>query len=296
MSNIWIIITGILVAICSGSLGCYLVLQKRAMLADAISHAVLPGIVIAYLLSGDRSPYLMLIAASISGLVATFLVDWLEKKVGLQADSSIGVTYTWMFAVGIILLAYFAGQTDLDQECVLFGELIYVPLHKTEIFGFKIPIATTRLSILMLVIIGFLIACGRSLQLYSFDSAFAAFKGLSTTLLHYTFLGLISTTTVFSFESVGVILVIALLVIPPISAKLWASSVNKMILISVIYSIASVLIGFALAYYLDNTLSATITLSSAALFILSFIVKQILVRKKIEQNFSTASISHEGRV
>lgn len=296
MSNVWIIITGILVALCTGTLGSYLVLQKRAMLADAISHAVLPGIVIAYLLSGDRSPYLMLIAASLSGLLATFLVDWLEKKVGLHADSSIGVTYTWMFAVGIILLSYFAGQTDLDQECVLFGELIYVPLHKIEVLGFKIPIATTRLSILLLLIIGFLIACGRSLQLYSFDSAFATFKGLSTTLLHYSFLGLISTTTVFSFESVGVILVIALLVIPPISAKLWANTINSMILISAIYSTLSVGIGFAIAYYFDNTLSATITLSSAALFIVSFALKQIFIRKKIEQNFSSIRESHKVRV
>lgn len=296
MNNIWIILTGILVALSASSLGTFLVLQKKSMLADAISHAVLPGIVLAYLISGNRSPFLLLMGAAISGILATFLIDWLEKKVGLQADSSIGVTYTWMFAIGIILLAFFAGNTDLDQECVLFGELVYVPLYKTSIAGISIPNSTLRLLFLFIAILIFLSIFGKSLTLYSFDPGFAVFKGLATTILHYMFLGLVSTTTVFSFESVGVVLVIALLVIPPISAKIWANSIKDMLMLSAAYSIVTVLIGFTFAYFTDGSVSASITLSSAFLFLLSFILKQIIVRKKVEQNFAMRVESNEMRV
>lgn len=296
MSNFWILFTGVCVALSAGSLGCFLILQKKIMLADAISHAVLPGIVIAFLLSGTRSPVWMLLGASLSGLFTVYLVDWLERKVGLQSDSSIGVTYTWLFALGIILLAVFANKTDIDQECVLFGELIYVPLAKMNIGGFNIPEASIRLFLLLIAVILFIILCYRSLVLHSFDPKFAAIKGAATVFMQYAFLGMISTTTVFSFESVGVVLVIALLVIPPVSARVWVSNIKSMLFVSAFYSIASVILGFIMAYLFDGTLGATITICSMFLFLLSFFLKQIFVRKQSKKLFSFAVESDKVRV
>src|SRR5690606_24945826 len=112
----WIILTGALVAISAGLLGCFLVLRRMSMIGDAISHAVLPGIVIAYLISGSREPITVLIGASVLGLVTTFMIEYLQKKAKVQGDAAIGVTYTFLFAVGIILISLFAGQVDIDQR------------------------------------------------------------------------------------------------------------------------------------------------------------------------------------
>src|SRR3990170_8563959 len=128
MNDLYIILTAALVSTSCALLGCFLVLRKMAMVGDAISHAVLPGIVLAFLISGSRDSITMLVGAGLIGIVTTFLIEFLHKKAKLQTDASIGVTFTWLFAVGVVLISLFAGQVDLDQDCVLYGEIAYVPL------------------------------------------------------------------------------------------------------------------------------------------------------------------------
>jgi manganese/zinc/iron transport system permease protein len=128
MEALQIIITGSLVAISCGLLGSYLILRRMAMIGDAISHAVLPGIVIAFLLTGSRESVPMLIGAGLIGILTTFLIEFIHKKGKLQTDASIGVTFTVLFAIGVILISALAGKVDLDQECVLYGEIAYVPI------------------------------------------------------------------------------------------------------------------------------------------------------------------------
>nr|WP_317170087.1 metal ABC transporter permease [Rhodocytophaga rosea] len=127
MNAFWIILAGSLVAVCCSLLGCYLILRKMAMVGDAISHAVLPGIVLAFLFTGSRDSVPMLLGAGILGVLCTFLIEFFHTKARLQTDASIGVTFTWLFALGVILITVFAGQVDLDQDCVLYGEIAYIP-------------------------------------------------------------------------------------------------------------------------------------------------------------------------
>src|SRR6478752_4292588 len=110
MSSFWIILTGALVAVTCSLLGCYLILRRMAMVGDAISHAVLPGIVLAFLISGSRQTIPMLIGAGLLGILTTFLIEFLHKKARLQEDASIGVTLTWLFALGVILISVFANK------------------------------------------------------------------------------------------------------------------------------------------------------------------------------------------
>src|SRR4051812_23293078 len=128
MDTIFIILTGSLVAASCGLLGCYLVLRKMALIGDAISHAVLPGIVIAFLISGSRDSLVMIAGAGVIGLLTTFLIEFLHRKARLQEDASIGVIFTTLFALGVILISYYAENIDLDQDCVLYGEIAFVPL------------------------------------------------------------------------------------------------------------------------------------------------------------------------
>ena len=128
MAEFYIILTGAIVAISCGLLGCYLVLRKMAMVGDAISHAVLPGIVLAYLVSSSRDNIPMLIGAAVFGVLTTIIIELFHKQAKLQVGASIGITFTWLFAIGIIMISLFASEVDIDQDCVLYGEIAYVPL------------------------------------------------------------------------------------------------------------------------------------------------------------------------
>ncbi|HOY50067.1 MAG TPA: metal ABC transporter permease, partial [Flavobacteriales bacterium] len=127
LNDFWIVLTASLISLCCVIPGTFLVLRRMAMFGDAISHAVLPGLVIAYMISGSRASMYMLPGAAASGLLVTFLIEWVNKRMRIQSDAAIGLIYTFLFAIGVILISAYTAQTDLDQDCVLYGEIAYVP-------------------------------------------------------------------------------------------------------------------------------------------------------------------------
>lgn len=281
MIAFWIILTGALVAISCGLLGCFLVLRKMSMVGDAISHAVLPGIVIAFLLSGSRDTGLMLVGAAATGMLATMLITYFHRRAKLQADASIGITFTFMFAVGIILISAFAGHVDIDQDCVLYGEIAYVPVDlwitaDGTIMG---PHAVYILSALLLLIIVFVTLGYQKLMLTSFDPGFAKSIGIPTGLWHYLLMAAVSLATVGSFESVGAILVVAFLVGPPATAYLLTHSLRRMIWITVGLGIFVAASGYLLASWLDASVAGCMAVMVGICFSLAFIRQQTQKRK-----------------
>lgn len=273
MDALYIISVGSLVAITCGLLGCFLILRKMAMVGDAISHAVLPGIVIAFLISSSRDSFTMLIGAGIIGVLTTFLIEFFHKKGNLQADASIGVTFTWLFALGVILISFFAGEVDLDQDCVLHGEIAYVPLdlwisdtgiiygpRSLYISGFVL------IAVLLFIVIGY-----KELYLTTFDSAFASAIGISTSLWHYLLMSSVSLTTVASFESVGAILVVALLIAPAATAYLLTENFKIMLVITSIIGVLIAVFGYYLASYLNGSIAGAMAAMSGVFFILVFL-------------------------
>src|SRR5687768_1133639 len=191
MNDLYIILTAALVSVSCALLGCFLILRRMAMVGDAISHAVLPGIVIAFLVSGARDSVTMLIGAGLIGIVTTFLIEFLHKKAKLQTDAAIGVTFTWLFAVGVVLISLFAGKVDLDQDCVLYGEIAYVPLDIIiSSTGANLgPRAIYIMGGVLLIILIFIKVGYKELFLTTFDPAYATAIGISTTLWHYLLMG-----------------------------------------------------------------------------------------------------------
>jgi manganese/zinc/iron transport system permease protein len=257
MDAFWIILTGALVATSCGLLGAFLILRKMAMVGDAISHAVLPGIVIAFLLAESRAAVPMLIGAAAIGVLTTLIIELLYQKARLQVDASIGITFTWLFAIGIILISLYAGQVDLDQDCVLYGEIAYVPLDlwitdSGKILG-PVPVWITggvTLLVLGLVTIGY-----KGLQLTAFNAEYAAAIGISTAFWHYLLMSAVSITTVVSFESVGAILVVAFLIVPPATAYLLTERLPVMLGLSVVFGILSSVGGYYLAAWIDGSIA-----------------------------------------
>ncbi|NNC95743.1 MAG: metal ABC transporter permease [Chitinophagales bacterium] len=273
MDAFWIILTGTLVAVSASLLGVFLILRKMSMIGDAISHAVLPGIVIAFLLTNSSSQIPMIIGASLVGVLATFLIESLHRKSKLQTDASIGIIFTFLFAVGIILVSQYTGQVDLDQECVLYGEIAFVPLDRwVTASGIDLgPRNIWTLGACCLAIIATIIIGYKGLYLTTFDQTFAASLGISTVAWHYTLMTGVSLTTVVSFESVGAILVVAFLIVPASTAYLLTDDLKIMLILAALIGFLSVLSGYYVAVYLDASIAACMALMSGVFFAIAFL-------------------------
>jgi manganese/zinc/iron transport system permease protein len=289
MSAFWIILTGSIIAVTGGLLGSFLILRKMAMVGDAISHAVLPGIVLAFLLSGSRDSLPMLIGAASLGVFVTIFIEFLHKKARLQTDASIGISFTSLFAIGVILISYYAGQVDLDQDCVLYGEISYVPLDMiyTESGLTLGPRAVWISGANLLLTIGFIIVGFRGLTITTFNEEFAKSLGISTLFWHFTLMSFVSLTTVVSFESVGAILVVAFLIVPAASAYLLTDKLLNMLLLSTLFGVLSAIGGYYLAAMIDGSVAGAMASVSGLLFFIIFgfsILRRKTQTQMIEQS------------
>ncbi|MGQ3479030.1 metal ABC transporter permease [Paenibacillus sp. TY11] len=271
MSSFYVILTGMLVAGGCSIVGCFLVLRKMAMIGDAISHAVLPGIVIAFLISGSKDSVWMMFGAAVLGLLTVYLIQLFQQS-GLQSDAAIGVVFTTLFAIGVLLVSVFASNVHLDMDHVLYGEIAYVPWNTLEIAGFDVGpravwITGAMFLINMLVVGGFF----KQFKITSFDPALAASLGIPVVFFHYLLMSLVSLTTVASFESVGAILVVGMLVVPPLTAYLLTEKLSRMIVYSVGFGAISSIVGFYTASVLDASIAACMLCVSGVLLLLAFL-------------------------
>jgi manganese/zinc/iron transport system permease protein len=266
-----IMLTGALVAASAGLVGCFLILRRMALLGDAISHAVLPGIALAFLLSGSRSSIWMVLGAGALGLVTTFLVQSLQRA-GVQEDAGIGVSFTSLFAIGVVIVSLFAGKVDLDLDCVLYGEIAYTPWDQLTVAG--IALGPESVWVMGLVFLLNVVVIGlfyKEFKITSFDPAMAAAVGINVTLVHYLLMGLVSVTTVGAFESVGAILVVAMMIIPAATAYLLTERLGTMLTLSMLQGAVSAVAGYFVARWLDSSIAAAMTVVSGGLFTLAFV-------------------------
>lgn len=277
MDGFWIILSGTLIAISCGLLGAYLVLRKMAMVGDAISHAVLPGIVLAYLFSASRETIPMLIGAAVLGVLTSILIELFYKQARLQVDASIGITFTWLFAIGIILISVFAGQVDLDQDCVLYGEIAYVPLDLWYTSsGINLGPRTVWIAtILLLLILAFIWFGRRGLFITTFNEEYAKALGINVAFWHYALMGSVSLTSVVSFESVGAILVVAFLIVPPATAYLITTSLKPMLWLTAFFGFLSSLGGYFLAVWINGSIAGAMATVAGILFLCVWIFSLI---------------------
>ena len=277
MEAFWIILTGTLVAVSCGLLGAFLILRKMAMVGDTISRSVLPGIVLAYLVAESRAAIPMLIGAAALGVLTTVMIEWLYRSARLQSDASIGITFTWLFALGIILISAFAGQVDLDQDCVLYGEIAYVPLDLWLLADGRSlgPVAAWLSGGVLLLILLIITGGYKGLQVTTFNPEFAAALGISTGFWHYLLMSAVSLTTVVSFESVGAILVVAFLIVPPATAYLLTDRLPVMLGLTALFGLLSAAGGYYLAVWLNGSIAGAMAVVAGVFLALALGWKQL---------------------
>ncbi|MDA0778237.1 MAG: metal ABC transporter permease [Bacteroidetes bacterium] len=280
MNDFYTILTASLVAINCALMGGFLMMRKMVMIGDAISHAVLPGIFVAYYISGSTASLPILAGAAFSGILATLMIEWFTKKARLQSDAAIGVSYTLLFAIGIILISKWGQNADLDQQCVLYGEIEQISFWLQPIaFGIVLPKQTVILLAVAVLLTGAVVWGYKGLFITTFDPDFALSTGVAVTFWHYFLMSGVSLTTVVSFESVGAILVIAFLSGPPAIAYLLTEDFKKMLILACLVGILCSIGGYYAAKWLDVSVAGAISTFIGLVFMIVFIGTSLLKRK-----------------
>ncbi|HKQ40497.1 MAG TPA: metal ABC transporter permease, partial [Verrucomicrobiae bacterium] len=234
-----------------------------ALVGDAISHSVLPGLAIGFLVAKTRSSLVMFLGALGAGVVTTLLIELIHKKSRVKQDAAIGITFSSLFAIGVILISLFASKIDLDQDCVLYGEIGTIPLMG--------PTPVVRMACVTVLTIALIILFYKELLVSSFDSGLAYSLGINAGVVHYSLMCLLSAVVVSAFESVGAILVIAMLILPGATASLLSHQLARILGLTVVHAALSSVLGIHLAVWLDCSIAGAMVVMGAVLFGLAWI-------------------------
>lgn len=262
----WTIVVAILCSVPCAILGCFLVLRRMSMLGDAISHAVLPGLALAFLLTGSVSGWGMMIGAGVLGVLTAYLTQAIHKLADVPEDASMGVVFTSLFALGVILITRVASQVDLDPGCVLYGLIEFAPFDTVELFGYEVPHAIQTLGPALVVTLLCVTLLWKELKVVSFDPALAAAMGFPVAAIHYLLMALVAGVTVASFEAVGSILVIAMLIVPAATAHLLTDRLGRMIGWSIAVAVLSAIFGYYGAAWLNTSVAGMMAVAAGGLF------------------------------
>lgn len=302
-----IALTASLAAAACALAGVFLVLRRMAMMADAISHAILPGLVAGYVLARGPNVFMGFLGATAAGLLTVFLVETLARSRRVREDTAIGLVFPALFALGVLIISRFFANVHLDTDAVLFGEIAFVPLDTWEVNGRNLgPTALWTLGALTAVNALFLLLFYKELKMATFDPGLAAALGFVPGLIHYGLMGMVAVTTVGGFTAVGAILVIALIILPPVTASLLTRQLPVLIGLSVVVGVAGALLGYYLAALWDVSVSGMIVAALGALFGVTLlfapgrgIVAQAVRRRRQRAEFAQQMLvvhlaTHEG--
>lgn len=265
-SDLIIVGTAVLVAVNCASIGVFLVLRQMAMMSDAISHAVLLGIVIAVFVVGGRETVPVIVGGVLSGILTVSLVEILYRTRKLKQDSSIGIVFPFLFAIGVILVTQ-AGDVHIDLQHILYGSIEFVPFDTLYVDEINIGSKSLWvLGILAIANISFIAILYKELKISTFDTSLAVSVGLMPLLIHYLLMVMVATTAVVAFESVGAILVIAFFIVPASAAYLLTDRLSRMIILSVSLGVISAVIGYLFGILADVSIAGAMATTTGIVF------------------------------
>lgn len=257
--------TATIIGIISGVIGCFIILRGLSLMGDAISHAVLPGVAVSYMLGGSY-----FVGASVFGIIAAALIGFISDKSKLKNDTAIGIVFSAFFALGIIMISFAESATDLYH--ILFGNVLAVRASDIKV--------TVIVGVVVLL---FVLLFYKELKISSFDPTMARASGLNTTFIHYALMFLLTLVAVSALQTVGTVLVIAMLITPAATAFMLTNRLSSMIFLSAGFGVASAVIGLFFSYSYNLASGAAIVLTCAAFFIIAFLFaphKGILMMRK----------------
>ncbi|HJH02236.1 MAG TPA: metal ABC transporter permease [Aerococcus urinaeequi] len=258
-------------AVSCALLGVFLVLKNMAMVADALSHTVLLGIVLGYFIAGDLDSPILFVGAALFGVMTVYAIEYAVNKFAIQSDAATGLVFTLLFALAIILISKYARNVHLDVDVVLSGEVVFATLNTMEIFGIQVPISFARMFVMLVINLAFVTVTYQQLKVSIFDPVYAKSIGVAVGFLNLVLMILVSITTVVAFDAVGAILVISLMVAPALSAHLLSKRLSIMLLVALLYGVINSVLGYYVAIYFNVSISGTIAFAGFVTFLLTLL-------------------------
>ena len=249
----WAIATAAVVSAGCAVVGSLLVVRRLSLLGDAISHAVLPGIVVAVLLGGRPGDLSVLVGATVAALVTVGLTRFFQQQGGLAEDAGTGVAFTTLFAIGVLLVTISGSRIDLDPGCILYGILELVPFDTIPLAGWELPRAFVSAAAVLLVVSLGLVSTWRWQVFTAFDADAARAAGVPTTAVTVGLLAGVSLATVAGFEAVGAILVVAMLVVPAAAAERLALRLHHVLGLAVLLAMTGAVVGYLAAWHFNTS-------------------------------------------
>lgn len=270
--SLHIILLACLVSIMCAMPGVFLVLRSVAMMSDAISHAILPGIVLMFFIVGSLESPLLLVGAAIAGMLTVVLTEFLMNTKQLKKDAAIGLVFPFFFSVGVILISLYARTVHLDIDMVLLGELVFAPFNTLTIAGVTVgsyALWSTSIIILINGIMTWLFF--KEITLSIFDAPFSMLAGFMPQLLYYGLMVTTSVTAVAAFNIVGSFVVVALMIAPAATASLLTQSVKNQLKASIIIAVVAAINGYTVAALYDVSITGSIAVCNGILFLLALL-------------------------
>ena len=261
-----------LVAIACAIPGTFLVLRKMAMISDAISHSILPGIVIGFFITQDLNSPLLILLAAMTGVLTVVLVEKIQQTKLVKEDTAIGLVFPALFSIGVIMIAKYANDVHLDIDAVLLGELAFTPFDRIYYNDIDLgPKSLWVIGIILTITLGLLIAFFKELKISTFDAGLATSLGFTPAVIHYGLMSVASVTTVGAFDAVGAILVVALMIAPAASAYLLTTNLIKMIALACFFGVFSAIAGYWMANYFDASIAGSIATMLGIVFLIVYL-------------------------
>jgi manganese/zinc/iron transport system permease protein len=288
-ADLQIVLVAGLVATACGLLGPFLVLRRVALMGDAVSHAVLPGIVATFLLFDTRAPLPVIVGAAVFAVLCVLAIDALRATGLVRSDAAIALVFPALFSLGVLGVHRYADDLHLDLDATIYGEIAFVPLQQWDVLGAPVPRALVLVAAVAALNAGLVAALWKELKATSFDPAFAQTAGIPPGRLSRLLLVAVAITAVTAFESVGAILVVTLLIVPAATAYLLCERLWPMILVTVGLGWIAAGGGYASALALDASIAGAMGLVAALCFVLAVVASPrhgVLARRARVRRFA----------
>lgn len=283
--TIWIVLMGFFVTAACGLVGNYLLLRRMALVGDAISHSILPGLVVAFLIFRHSSLWVMFGGALAAGFVTVLLIEFIHKQSRVKPDAAICISFTTLFAIGVVMMSMLEtkGNFHIDAECVLYGEIAFVPLEPPLIWNGIVlgPPSVIQMGAVLIVVGLAIIVFYKELLVTSFDVGLAKSLGMRTGIWHYGLMGALAIVVVSAFESVGAILAVAMLIVPPMFAGQLSDKLPTRLWLTVLHAFLSSLLGLHLSVWLNCSGAGAMVVAASLLFVIVWVYS--LISRAIHQ-------------
>lgn len=263
MTEFYVFLITLVTSLACALVGNFLVVRRLALVGDAMSHSMLPGIVLAFLIAGTLRSPLFFIFAVLFALLMGVLINFLHAQVGVFKDSAIGIVFTSFFSLGVILITRYANDVHIDEHAVLFGNVEFAAFERWIFAGIDMGPYALWIMILMLLISGVVLwIFFKEFLITSFDPQLSKSLGINPVIMHYLLLILVSLVVVVAFEITGVILVVALLIVPGTTAFLLSDRMSRMIFLSLLFAFLASISGFFFALFFDVSIAGAVAMMS----------------------------------